>query len=54
MADKKSKAKPKRLPKGHRKNIRRLKQAARQAGIPFRRPSSASRPDELPKKEEHT
>lgn len=52
MADKKSKAESKRLPRGHRKHIRRLKQAARQAGIPFRRPSTAPRPPELTKKEE--
>ena len=38
MADKTSKTKPKRLPKGHRKHVRRLKQAARKAGVPYRRP----------------
>ena len=32
MADKTSKAKPKRLSKGKRTHVRRLKQAARKAG----------------------
>jgi hypothetical protein len=36
MADKTSKAKPKRLPKGRRTHIRRSKQAARKAGIAYR------------------
>jgi hypothetical protein len=32
MADKTSKIKPRRLPKGQRKHLRRLKAAARKAG----------------------
>jgi len=34
MADKTSKIKPKRLSKGKRTHVRRLKQAARKAGAP--------------------
>jgi hypothetical protein len=45
MADKTSKTKPKRLPKGHRKHVRRLKQAARRAGITYRRPVREQTPD---------
>ena len=41
MADKTSKIKPKRLPKGQRTHVRRLKQAARKAGIVYRKPISA-------------
>jgi hypothetical protein len=36
MADQTSKAKRKRLPKGQRKHVRRLKQAARKAGTEAR------------------
>jgi hypothetical protein len=42
MADKTSKTsktKPKRLPKGQRTHVRRLKQAARKAGIAYSRPT---------------
>jgi len=45
MTDKTSKAKPKRLPRGHRKHVRRLKQAARKAGITYRRPVREQTPD---------
>jgi hypothetical protein len=38
MADKTSKAKPKRLPKGQRTHVRRLKQAARKAGTAALKP----------------
>ena len=38
MADKTSKTKHKRLPKGQRTYIRRLKQEARKSGIAYRRP----------------
>jgi hypothetical protein len=41
MADKTSKTKRKRLPKGQRTHARRIKQAARQAGIAYRRPTDA-------------
>jgi len=41
MADKTSKTKPKRLPKGQRTHVRRLKQAGRKAGIVYRKPISA-------------
>lgn len=39
MANKTSKAKPKRLPKGQRTHVRRIKQAARKAGIAYSRPT---------------
>jgi hypothetical protein len=38
MTEKTSKAKRKRLSKGQRKHVRRLKQAARKAGAPIGRP----------------
>lgn len=38
MANKTSKSPSKRLPKGQRMHIRRLKQAARKAGIAYSRP----------------
>ena len=41
MADKARKTKRKRLSKGHRTHIRRLKQAARKAGVAYRRPTDA-------------
>jgi hypothetical protein len=41
MANKTSKTKPKRLSKGQRTHVRRLKQAARKAGIVYRKPISA-------------
>jgi hypothetical protein len=53
MADKTSKTKPKRLPKGHRKHVRRLKQAARKAGVAYSRPTGAPYAPRVPKKEEH-
>jgi hypothetical protein len=53
VADKISKTKPKRLPKGYRKHVRRLKQAAREAGIPYSRPAGARHPSSVPKKEDH-
>jgi hypothetical protein len=40
MANKKSKTKTKRLPKGQRIHIRRLKQAARKAGSAYSQPVS--------------
>ncbi len=36
MTDKTSKTKSRRLPKGQRKHVRRLKQAARKAGTVYR------------------
>jgi hypothetical protein len=45
MTDQTSNAKPKRLPKGQRTHVRRLKQAARKAGIPYRRPVREQTPD---------
>ena len=53
MTDDPEQTKPKRLPKGWRKYIRRLKQAARRDGVAFRRPSYArvpSRPEPAPAK----
>jgi hypothetical protein len=41
MADKTNKAKHKRLSKGQRTHIRRLKQAARKAGTAYNRPPGA-------------
>lgn len=41
MANKTSKIKPKRLPKGQRTHMRRLKQAARKAGIAHSQPTGA-------------
>ena len=52
MADKTSKTKPRRLPKGHRKHVRRLKQAARKAGIAYSQPAGALHPSRVSKKEE--
>jgi hypothetical protein len=43
MADKTGNTRPKRLPKGQRTHVRRLKQAARRAGIAYTRPASALR-----------
>ena len=45
MPDKTSRTKRKRLPKGQRTHVRRLKQAARKAGIPYRRPVREQTPD---------
>ena len=45
MADKTSKTKRKRLPKGQRTHVRRLKQAARKAGIASRPPVREQAPD---------
>jgi hypothetical protein len=53
MTDKTSNAKPKRLPKGQRTHVRRLKQAARKAGIAYIQPSSAQRLAKSSKKEDH-
>ena len=53
MADKTNKAQPKRLPKGQRKHVRRLKQAARKAGIAYIQPPRAQHPSRVPKKEDH-
>jgi hypothetical protein len=44
MADKTGNTRPKRLPKGQRTHVRRLKQAARKSGIAYIRPSGALRP----------
>jgi hypothetical protein len=52
MADKTSKNKPKRLSKGHRKHVRRLKQAARKAGIPYSQPVGARHSSSAPEKED--
>ncbi len=41
MANKTSKNQSKRLPKGQRMHVRRLKQAARKAGIAYSRPTGA-------------
>ena len=51
MTDKANK--PKRLPKGQRTHIRRLKQAARKAGIAYNPPSSVPRSTEPSKKQDH-
>ena len=53
MADKTSKPKSKRLPKGQRKHVRRLKQAARKAGIAYIQPTSALHPSRVSNKEDH-
>ena len=45
MADKTSKNQSKRLSKGQRTHIRRLKQAARKTGTPYRRPVREQTPD---------
>ena len=44
MTDKVSQTKRKRLSKGQRTHIRRLKQAARKAGIPYNPPGSLRAP----------
>jgi len=54
MADKAKKTGPKRLPKGQRTNIRRLKQEARKTGTPYHPPSSVPRVSEPSKQEETT
>ena len=51
MADKTSKTKPKRLSKGQRTHVRRLKQAARKTGAAPSWPTRASRPSKVPKQE---
>jgi hypothetical protein len=53
VTDKTSKTKPKRLPKGQRTHIRRLKQEARKAGMAYRPPSSVPRVSEPSKQEDH-
>jgi len=45
VTDKTNKTKRKRLSKGQRKHIRRLKQAARKAGIAYNRPPGARADD---------
>ena len=52
MANKASKAKPKRRPKGERTHIRRLKQKARKTGATYHPPSSVPRVSEPPKQED--
>jgi hypothetical protein len=51
MADKTSKTKPKRLSKGGRIHVRRLKQATRKIGAAPNWPTRTSRPSRVPKKE---
>ena len=51
MADKTGKTRPKRLAKGQRTHVRRLKQAARKAGVAYIRPPRALRSPGTPKKE---
>ena len=46
MADKTSKTKRKRLPKGQRTHVRRIKQAARKTGTAYRRQVREQAPDE--------
>jgi hypothetical protein len=53
MTDKTSKTKPKRLPRGQRAHIRRLKQEARKTGTVYRPPSSVPRVSEPSKPEDH-
>ncbi|MFN2155599.1 MAG: hypothetical protein ACK2UX_10225 [Anaerolineae bacterium] len=53
MADKTGKTRPRRLPKGQRAHVRRLKQAARKAGIAYIRPASALRRTGPSTKEDH-
>jgi len=50
MADKTSKINPKRLSKGKRTHVRRLKQAARKAGTAHSLPTRASRHRECPRR----
>ena len=50
--DKTSKTKPKRLSKGGRTHLRRLKQAARKAGAVPNLPTRVSRPSRVPKLED--
>jgi hypothetical protein len=45
MPDKTSRTKRKRLPKGQRTHVRRVKQAARKFGITYRRPARQQTPD---------
>jgi hypothetical protein len=52
MADTTSKAKPKRLSKGGRTHVRRLKQAARKIGAAPNWPARTARPSRVPKKED--
>jgi hypothetical protein len=52
MVNKTSKTKPKRLSKGGRTYMRRLKQAARKTGVAPSRPARASRPSTVPKQED--
>ena len=51
MADKTGKTRPRRLAKGQRTHVRRLKQAARKAGVAYIRPPRALRSPGTPKKE---
>ncbi len=51
MVTKTGKTKPKRLSKGQRTNIRRLKQEARKTDIPDSKLKNRSRPSSVSKKE---
>ncbi len=52
MADKTSMTRAERLSKGQRIHVRRLKQAARKAGIAYIQPTSVPRPSRVPKEED--
>jgi hypothetical protein len=52
MTAKTGKTKRKRLSKGQRTHVRRLKQAARKAGTAYSQPTSVSRPSRVPKEED--
>ncbi len=52
MADKTSQTKRKRLSKGQRKHVRRLKQAARKTGTAPVLPTTTSRPAREPERED--
>lgn len=54
MTSKTSKTETKRLPKGLRTHVRRLKQAAHKEANPNNPPSSPARPVRLPKKQDQS
>jgi len=54
MADKTSKIKPKRLSKGQRTHVRRLKQAARKEANPNSSQSRTSQTFDVPKKQDQS
>jgi hypothetical protein len=52
MSAKPGKTKPRPLSRGQRKHVRRMKEEAKRAGIPYRPPFAIARPSAAPRKDE--